>query len=118
MKAVYAVFLRLEEEKEISIGALGRRDFAPGLYVYVGSAMNSVEKRVERHLSETEDHHWHIDYFSSEAEPFDHLVIPEGSDLECVLADIVGELGEPMEGIGSSDCGCGAHLFRIPDQIM
>lgn len=117
MKAVYAVFFRLESEKEIEIGAMGTRNFQPGIYVYVGSAMNSVEKRVERHFSETENLHWHIDYFSSEAEPFDYFVLPEVSEYECVLAEVLEEIGEPMDEIGSTDCECGAHLFRIRSSI-
>lgn len=113
MKAVYGVLLKLKEQEEIDIGALGVRSFSPGIYVYVGSAMNSVEKRLERHFSDVENRHWHIDYFSREAEAIDHLVIPEDSGFECKLAEIVSRLGEPISGFGCSDCNCGSHLFRV-----
>ncbi len=118
MKAVYAVFYRLEDSKTIKIGAQGKREFNQGIYVYVGSAMNGVRSRLERHLSSTENKHWHIDYFSSVAKPLDYLIIPEESRWECKLADIVSEYGKSMDGLGASDCSCAAHLFRIqPDLI-
>jgi sugar fermentation stimulation protein A len=113
VKAVYVIILKLEEPREIEIGALGGIKFAAGLYVYVGSAMNSVEKRVERHFSEVENLHWHIDYFSAEAEAVDFLVVPESSEFECVLADAVSRVGEAVPGFGSSDCDCPGHLFRV-----
>ncbi|MFB6204565.1 MAG: DUF123 domain-containing protein [Candidatus Nanohaloarchaea archaeon] len=114
MKAVYAVFLELEQGREITIGALGRKKFSPGTYIYVGSAMNSVERRLERHYSRTENRHWHIDYFSEEAEAFDHFILPETSEHECVLADIFSRFARPVDGFGASDCACGSHLFHVP----
>ncbi len=113
MKAVYLVFLRLEEERTIKIGALGNVSFSPGVYVYAGSAMNSVEKRIGRHFSEVENRHWHIDYFSAEANSVDYLVVPEDSSFECVLAGILGEMGEPVDDFGCGDCSCRSHMFRF-----
>ncbi len=113
VKAVYLVFFRLEEKKSIEIGALGEIEFEPGIYIYAGSAMNSVEKRIERHFSEVENTHWHIDYFSSVAEAVDYLVVPENSSFECMLADTVSKVGEPVEDFGCSDCNCNAHLLRV-----
>lgn len=114
MKAVYAVFLELEEDKTIEIGALGPIEFEKGLYVYIGSAMNSAEKRVQRHFSEVENLHWHIDYFSAETDPMDYFLLPESSEFECFLANTVSEIGVPVENFGASDCGCNTHLYRIP----
>ncbi|MFB6190033.1 MAG: DUF123 domain-containing protein [Candidatus Nanohaloarchaea archaeon] len=113
VKAVYAILLKLEERREIEVGALGETSFPAGMYVYVGSAMKSVEKRVERHFSQVENLHWHIDYFSAEADAADFLVVPEESEFECVLADAVSQLGEAVPGFGSSDCDCPAHLFHV-----
>ncbi|MFB6207802.1 MAG: DUF123 domain-containing protein [Candidatus Nanohaloarchaea archaeon] len=114
MKAVYAVFLRLDREKQIEIGALGPKKFSPGVYVYIGSAMNSVEKRLERHYAPTENKHWHIDYLSEEADVFDHFILPENSEYECVLAELFSSFTESVPGFGSSDCSCESHLFRAP----
>lgn len=113
MKAVYAAFFRLDRSRDVEVGALGRREFEPGFYVYTGSAMNSVEKRLERHFSSVENKHWHIDYFSSVAEPVDYLVIPADSRFECELAQAVSRTGRPVQGFGCSDCSCGSHLFHF-----
>lgn len=114
MKAVYALFINLEDSRSIEVGALGDIDFERGMYVYVGSAMNSVEKRLQRHFSEVDNRHWHIDYLTSEAEPFDYFVLPEESEYECVLSKILQKIGEPVENFGASDCGCSSHLYFIP----
>lgn len=113
MKGVYAAFFRLEEEKSIGIGALGEKVFRPGLYVYVGSAMNSIEKRLERHFSSDKKLHWHIDYFSLEAEPVYWLAFPVESKFECVLSRCADTAGEAVEDFGASDCSCNSHLYRV-----
>lgn len=113
MKGVYAVFFDLKEQSTIEVGALGKIDFELGTYVYVGSAMTNAEKRIDRHFSEDKKDFWHVDYFSRRADAFDHFLLPESSEHECILADAVSELGEPVENFGCSDCGCESHLFRI-----
>lgn len=114
MEGVYTVFLRLEESKSIEIGALGEIKFLPGVYVYVGSGRTNLEKRVRRHFGEVENRHWHIDYFSAEAEAIDSFLLPEESRYECELADILSETGDAVQEFGSSDCDCSSHLFRFP----
>jgi len=49
----YALVLRLARATTIHVGALGAVDFAPGWYVYVGSALGpgGLAARVNRHLS-------------------------------------------------------------------
>lgn len=113
MKGVYVVLLRLEEDQRIEIGALGEKEFSAGIYAYAGSGRNSVESRIERHRSHPENLHWHIDYLSERAEVYNHLVLPEESRYECVLADILSGMGEPVEGFGSSDCDCPSHLYYL-----
>lgn len=117
MKGVYLVFLRLEEEKIIEIGALGDISFQPGIYVYTGSAMNSVEKRLERHFSEAENIHWHIDYLSRVADVFDYFILPEDSSFECKMAEILSEFSTPVKDFGCSDCNCESHLFRVQENL-
>lgn len=92
---------------------MGEIDFSKGIYVYVGSAMTNVEKRLRRHFSEVENLHWHIDYFSEKTEPLDYLILPEDGSRECFLAEAVSEVGEAVESFGSSDCDCGSHLFHV-----
>lgn len=113
MKGVYLVFLKLREQKDIEIGALGQINFESGTYVYVGSAMNSVEKRLERHFSEVENLHWHIDYLTEEAETFDYFILPETSEYEQWFAEKISEIHEPVLDFGSSDSSKDSHLFKI-----
>ena len=42
--------MELLKEGKIRIGSLGKITFKKGFYAYVGSAMNNLEKRVQRHL--------------------------------------------------------------------
>lgn len=117
MKGVYLVFLKLEEETEIEIGALGALKFEEGLYVYTGSGRKSLVSRVKRHFRDLENFHWHIDYLSSEAEAFDNFLLPESSKYECFMADALESLCEPVDSFGSSDCDCSSHLFRVPEDF-
>ena len=112
MKAVYAAFFKIAEKQVIEVGALGEIDFEPGIYAYIGSAMTNAEKRLKRHFSSSENLHWHIDYFSNVAEPLDYFLLLENSEYECVLADAVSEIGEPVQDFGCSDCGCESHFFK------
>lgn len=113
MKGVYAVFLKLEEDKEIKIGALGKKKFKQGLYVYIGSAMNGVEHRLKRHYSSDKNNHWHIDYFTEDASPVYWIALPLKSKYECILAEACNSTNKGIEEFGASDCGCESHLFYI-----
>ena len=117
MKGAYTVFFRLEQTRIIEIGALGEIKFESGLYAYTGSGQTNVEKRVKRHLGDSDSLHWHIDYFSRKAEPVDQFIIPGGAHLECRMAEILSELGEPVQSFGCSDCDCNSHLFRFPEDF-
>lgn len=111
---IYALVLELDAAATIEIGAMGEIEFEPGVYVYVGSAMNSVEKRLERHFSRDKKLHWHIDYFTREADPVDAVVLEKDSAYECMLADALSQKATVITGFGSSDCDCESHLFRFP----
>lgn len=115
---MYIVFLHLREKKEIEIGALGEKVFQPGTYAYIGSAMNSMESRVSRHFSIQKKLHWHIDYFTQEAEAVAWTGFATGSSWECLLAETAAENSEPVDGFGSSDCSCNSHLLRVSGECL
>ncbi|QKQ98789.1 DUF123 domain-containing protein [Candidatus Nanohaloarchaea archaeon] len=117
MKGVYLLFLELEEDREIEIGALGQINFSKGKYVYVGSAQNSVEKRLQRHFSTDKKLHWHIDYLLEESRPYDYFILPEKSEYEQVMASIMEEIAEPVPEFGASDSSKNSHLFRLPKSL-
>lgn len=117
MKAVYLLFLEIDEDKEIDIGALGPIQFQKGEYIYVGSAMNSVEKRLLRHFSSDKKLHWHIDYLTLKVEPYDYFILPETSEYEQKIASILANLAEPVPEFGASDSSENSHLFRVPENL-
>ncbi len=111
----YLLLINLEETKKVNVGALGCYKFEPGLYFYVGSGMNNLDKRVERHISDDKKKHWHIDYFLEEAEVVAVVKFRTEEDMECELNGLVSEICEetPVEGFGSSDCSCKSHFHRF-----
>jgi Uri superfamily endonuclease len=101
------------------VGALGTITFPKGEYVYVGSALNSLEPRVERHMqTSTGEHdvtHWHIDYLLREpvAAIQTVYVLETEERLECTIAAKVAEHGQPVKGFGCSDCRCVSHIYKV-----
>ncbi len=62
------MLLKLSRKTEIQVGALGRRVFASGYWLYVGSAQRALTARVERHRRPGRKRlHWHIDYLRRHA---------------------------------------------------
>ena len=111
MKGVYVLLLQLDESQQISVGRLGMRYFSKGSYAYVGSALNGIESRVNRHLSNDKKHFWHIDYLLDKAHIFEVVLIPAEEKLECTLAMALKEKLLCISCFGSSDCHCPGHLF-------
>lgn len=111
-KGVYALFIELDRKQTIEIGALGEYDFESGIYVYVGSAMNGLNSRIQRHRSNEKKTHWHIDYFLKNSEVIGDLKIETEKDFECDLNQQIKKLalGTPVKNFGSSDCNCKAHF--------
>lgn len=66
MKGIYYLNIRVKNCARIRIGSLGELFFEKGNYAYVGSAMNSLENRIARHLRNEKKIHWHIDYLLSD----------------------------------------------------
>jgi sugar fermentation stimulation protein A len=116
----YCLILRLDEPRTVQIGKLGRGFFPEGYYVYVGSALNGLEQRVARHLSQLKKKHWHVDYLLEYAKIIGTRKIHSVKRRECSLSEEVGSIcyGIPMEGFGSSDCRCTTHLYFFPDNPL
>ena len=110
----YCLVMRLDKDTDISIGRRPPVRFPAGFYCYVGSAMNSLEKRIGRHKSREKRLHWHIDWFLEHARIVEVKSIESNRRMECGLSrDIAGiSDGIPMRGFGSSDCrDCKAHMY-------
>ncbi len=115
----YIFIMRLKRDRKLSIGGLGEVRFRRGYYLYVGSARLNLTKRIERHKRIIKNRHWHVDYLRAEAEYHAALPVRASDDLECAIASELGKIsGWSIPGFGSSDCGCGSHLFGMVDDPL
>jgi endonuclease-3 len=123
MKGIYVLILRMKESKDIRVGKLGRLHFRRGYYSYVGSAQGSGgEKRITRHFNvahgKNTTRRWHIDYLLPHSEVICAVFSPTDEALECVVAKILSEYCEALQGFGCSDCQCESHLFFTGGNII
>jgi Uri superfamily endonuclease len=111
----YRLYLQLDKPLTIKIASLGRHTFQPGIYIYTGSAMRNLAKRIERHKRRKKTKHWHIDYLTSHS-AFKIIKIetfPSEIKEECTMnAKVLARTGSriPVKKFGSSDCRCISHL--------
>ena len=118
-KGTYCLCIIVNDDKTIKIGALGEVHFSKGKYVYIGSALNSLYPRLERHLKHSRGEHkvthWHIDYLLKEPEVFiqEIYTYENGEKLECMIASYVAKQGDSKPRFGCSDCKCKSHLYNV-----
>ena len=121
MKGAYCLIISVLSEMNLQVGALGVKTFQPGTYIYVGSALNSLEARINRHtrtsFGANAQHHWHVDYLLRRRETrLQEVWFKEAEKREeCLIAREVLEHSSPIKGFGCSDCDCISHLFRVQD---
>ena len=117
-KGVYCLVLNLEKEMKLKIG---RRLFSlpQGFYCYVGSALNNLEKRIERHLSKKKKRHWDIDHLTEKASVVHFKKLPTDKKIECMVSDRIKKLADDMiHGFGASDCKCKSHLHYFRESPL
>jgi len=111
MKGSYILLIENKSDQNIKIGKLGNIFFKKGFYIYIGSAMNSLEARINRHKSSEKKLHWHIDYLLEKTNIVD-VYYKESSDKEeCSIAKQFSKDFDIIPGFGCSDCKCKSHLF-------
>ena len=115
MKGCYCLTIHLKNAKKIKVGKLGMINFKKGYYVYVGSAMNSLESRLKRHLSEDKKLHWHIDYLLKKAE-ITCIIYNENKKVECELSQFLKTKTDGVKNFGCSDCECESHLYYFKNR--
>jgi sugar fermentation stimulation protein A len=113
---VYQLYLYLPKPARLKVGRLGVFLFPAGRYVYTGSALGGLARRLARHQRREKTLHWHIDYLLRHAriERIDTLATTQR--LECALNAAVLEQPEARvvaRGFGSSDCRCSSHLIFL-----
>ena len=116
MKGVYVLIISVGKDIRVNVGALGSIFFEKGLYAYVGSVQNGLERRIERHLRKAKRKFWHVDYLLDNAVRIVKVFCKEAEKSEeCRIARKLSEKGIAVKRFGCSDCGCVSHLFRIND---
>ncbi len=100
----------------MTIGRLGRCEFAVGFYYYVGSAFGpgGLRARIRHHLSPIKRPHWHMDYVHGILR-VEEIWYCEGKEIlehewTEALRVLVGTTF-PVSGFGASDCRCKSHLI-------
>ena len=93
------------------MGALGEICFDEGYYAYIGSALNGLNGRINRHLKKGKKLHWHIDYLLESATVKSVVTAKTEKRIECELAELFSGEFRRINGFGSSDCRCRSHLF-------
>jgi sugar fermentation stimulation protein A len=110
----YILILKVRKNIRIPVGSLGQVSFRAGFYIYVGSAMANLSRRMERHRHLRKKHHWHIDELRAVAEFHSVLAIRSSTRLECQIAKAFSELAPwSVPGFGCTDCNCETHLFGM-----
>ncbi|SPC33634.1 conserved protein of unknown function [Candidatus Nitrosocaldus cavascurensis] len=118
MNGVYIILIRVDSacRHRIRIGSLGMVMLTPGIYAYVGSAMNSLKTRIKRHASISKRLRWHIDYLTTHgcAKVISAVYAATDRRVECMLSCYLAEQHHaPFKGFGSSDCSCYSHLYLV-----
>lgn len=111
---IYQLLIHLPKNASIIIGKKGRFRFPKGYHVYTGSALNGLEKRIERHLKKNKKRFWHIDYLLDFASIKEIFLFTNGKFDECALNLEMLEKPEAkiiMPKFGASDCSCPTHLI-------
>jgi len=117
MRGVYVLIISVSEATRLNVGALGGVNFEKGLYAYIGSAQNNLEKRIRRHLGKTKRKFWHIDYLLGNrfVKVVGVFYKEAGKPEECRTAKKVADWGVSIVDFGCSDCNCVSHLFMLKD---
>lgn len=119
-KGNYCLLINLDKDSRIKIGAKGVIHFKQGYYIYVGSALNTLSKRIERHLSNDKKKHWHVDYLLLNKNTKIEEVIYSYSTkkIECEISNEINKKSiDYIEHFGCSDCNCTSHLYYFESYV-
>lgn len=119
---IYCLIIKLDKGKKIKIGKLGFINFKKGHYCYIGSALNNLEKRIERHKSKNKKLKWHIDYFLGYGKIIRIIKAETNKKIECLLSKKIDKIADDkIKDFGCSDCKCKSHLYYFksnPTKIL
>ena len=118
-KGTYVLVLEVLKPIDVKVGALGVRFFKSGTYAYIGSAMNSLSKRLERHIRKKKKLHWHIDYLTSLPDvQIKKIFIFRGKQIEEELSTRFSKKYKVIEKFGASDMKLvDSNLYVVDDKM-
>ena len=111
MKGSYILIIELKYNSIIPIGKNKERRFCKGYYIYVGSALNGLSQRIQRHMRKQKKIHWHIDYLLKHARIINVFYKKSTIREECNIARKLERILILIPDFGNSDCNCRSHLF-------
>jgi len=114
-KGFYLLFIRKDNPSKLKYGKRWEKFFPAGWYVYVGSGMKHMEKRVDRHFRKNKRKKWHIDFLLEKACLEFAFLFNCGERGECEVSNLLGERFRVVENFGATDCKCRGHLFYISE---
>ena len=112
MKGCYVLIIELKENKSIQISKIGKIFFKKGFYAYIGSALNGLEQRINRHIRNKKKIHWHIDYLLQHGKIMKVFYKENNKREECIIAIKFKVKLMSISNFGCSDCKCSSHLFH------
>ncbi|MCX7991187.1 MAG: DNA/RNA nuclease SfsA, partial [Proteobacteria bacterium] len=95
-RGCYLLLSELADNKKITAGNLKNINLLKGYYVYIGSALNSLSKRIARHKRKNKNFHWHIDYLTSISKTIKDIPIVTNEDLECYISEKISEIADKL----------------------
>lgn len=104
-----------ELKNEISLSTEKRKwNLKKGYYIYTGSAMKYLSKRIKRHLRKEKKFFWHIDYLIPHLEKVKIFPIYSSVRIECLISRELEVISDGfVKNFGSSDCSCKSHLYYM-----
>jgi len=106
----YLLILELISPTNVKVRSGKTFVLEPGYYGYVGSALNDLGKRIDRHLSTKKKLYWHIDYLRQIASVQSIIFAESDKRNECLFAQNLILKHQYVSGFGCSDCRCKSHL--------
>jgi Uri superfamily endonuclease len=119
----YSLIIELERPKMVCVGKLDAALFPKGIYVYTGSAMNGLARRLRRHCRRIKKTRWHIDHLLAlpEARIKKIVIYPPAPGQECRQSQAIAALTGAsiiLKRFGATDCkrGCASHLSHFTSE--
>ncbi len=112
-QGIYILLIKIDTNKVIKIGKLGKIKFNKGLYAYIGSAQKNLDKRILRHYKKDKKLFWHIDYLLKYGKIIRVYIANKPKSYEEEIAKELCEFLRYIKGFGSSDTNAKSHLFIV-----